>query len=140
MKLADLTVWKLLDDAAVAGIIADRLYPLADRDGVFPQVQYEVGPVTDALRLHSGRSNVVRGSVKLYLLTETYQQSDELLQAVIDCLDRQYGTWGGTAIEETNVLNCTMQDDLAEQAITDPETDQVRYIEKSVSFELTYQE
>lgn len=138
MIVGDLITWKVRDDAAVYAIVADRIYPLTDKEGTYPQIQYEVEAVEDALALHSGRSSLVRANVKLYLLTETYGESDTLLEAVITCLDRARGVWGGTEIDATDVIRCVAQDDLSEEAITDPETDDVHYIEKSLSFVLTY--
>lgn len=94
----------LTSDAGIVKAVGKKIYPIAIKSEVkFPFIVYEkenVSPVYDKMGVA-----VVNMDYSIYVLAETYSESEEIAEMVVNRLDRKKARYDGY-----EVLNATVTD------------------------------
>jgi hypothetical protein len=125
---------RLSADAGVTALCGANLYPnyIRESEQLYPQIVYAVEDVAEDAA-HDGLSGLITAKARVTAVGKTYAAADALAAAVLASLDAQTGSWGTSW-----VLGCWL-DDLHEDLVHDPSSEQVLYYLKELTFQISYQ-
>jgi hypothetical protein len=126
---------KLLATAGVTTLVGNRIYPEYDfqRQKLYPLLVYKVENVTP-LVANDGPSGAETADVVISCIGETYADADNVAFAVQTALDFESGTWAGMTVQGVFLKDDGISDDVVEE----PQTEEILYYVKLLSFSVSY--
>jgi hypothetical protein len=130
-------VTKVTGDTTITAISGGRIYPEYVRmsDKRYPLCVYKIEQVTPLLS-NSGPTGLESAEIVIACIANTYKQAAQLSAVVQASLDGSLGaSWGTTIVMQ----GCFLKDDgISDSVVTDPETEQILYYVKELSFQCSY--
>lgn len=94
----------LTENADVLKAVGRKIYPIATKSEVkFPFIVYERENITSQYNKNAGVSAFV--DVSVYVLAETYGESEDIAEMVIKALDRKGGDYDGFEVVTATLTN-----------------------------------
>ncbi len=126
-------IYAMLNVPLITNIVGKSIFPnYARLDQPYPQVVYDVknpSPQT----AYRQNLNLVSIDVSIAGIAKTYAQSTALAKAIIAVMDEEQGTFGGFVVQGS------FWKDSTEEQETNPESEEILYYIKELSFSVWYQ-
>lgn len=135
---------RLSTDAGVSAIVGAgddaRIYPQYDRqsDRVFPLIVYQIRITPEPA--YDGPSGIKYGTVTLAAIDVTNLAAETLALAIVASMDQPGGaTQPGFTAAGVTVQGSFLQDDgIVDDVVTQPETEQILYYVKRMTFDVPF--
>ena len=136
--MADLAisiVGQLLATTGVTNIIATNLYPDYDKQAnkVYPLAVYKIENVT-SLTVNSGVNGSQSADFIVAAIGATYSDASAVAIAMQTALDGVSGVWSGVTVQGIFLK----EDGISDDVITEPQTEEILYYVKELTFEVKY--
>lgn len=128
---------KLAASAAVAALVADRIYPqyVREADRRTPYLVLKIEQV-EAIRTFAGPCGLETADLVIAAVGATQKEADTIARAVQTTLDYAlHQTWGSVTVQ-----GCFLKEDgINDDVVTQPETEEILAFVKQLDFSVTYQ-
>ena len=135
MSIGPAIVSKILATTSVTTLIGTRFYPGYDKinDKVYPLAVYKIENVTPILA-NDGPTGLETADVVIACIGSTPADSDAVATVIQAAMDGARGTWAGITVQGMFLKD----DGISEDVITEPQTEEIIYFIKELSFTVSY--
>lgn len=130
---------RLSGSTTITNLVESRIYPLYIKQGdkEDPQLVYEIRDVDDLIT-HGGVNGLTSADATITCVGRTYAQAETLARAVKSLLNGDRGTWG-SGDAAVAVQGCFLREDgVTDDVYVDPQTEQLIYHLKVLTFQVWY--
>lgn len=134
-SLAGSIVGQLLATSGVTDVIATRLYPDYDKQAnkVYPLAVYKIENVTPLIA-NDGPTGSESADFIIAAIGELYADANAVVVAMQTALQGARGVWSGLTIQGIFLK----EDGISDDVITEPQTEEILYYVKELTFEVKY--